>query len=217
MAAVMAAIFLASAAALVYLRTHRPTEAVREPDPGEPSLAAQSLKIPPFRLTTQSGGTFSEKDLIGHITIIDFIFTHCPFICPTLGERMGELAATLKGTDVRFLSFSVDPAHDTPETLKDYATKHKADLSRWTFGVGSPETVKAVIREGLNFIVEDDKATPITLPDGSTMSNIVHPSWFLLVGADGRALGVYMSSNPEDLAALAARAQTLDARLKTRK
>lgn len=219
LAIVMGLVFLSSAATLAYWRYREanPPQAASttsDSDPGEVSANAAGLTIPPFSLSTQDGGTFTEKDLLGRITIVDFIFTHCPFICPTLTERMSGLADRLKGTGVRFLSMSVDPAHDTPATLKAYASKHNADLSRWTMGVGTQTTVDSVLKDGLNFLIQEDRQVPITLPGGGTMNNIVHPSWFLLVGADGRALGVYLSSSPEDLAALEARARALDKRLK---
>ena len=41
-----------------------------------------------------------------------------------------------EGLDVRFVSFSVDPEVDTPQKMKDYATKFGADFSNWDFLTG---------------------------------------------------------------------------------
>src|SRR5699024_6399302 len=44
--------------------------------------------------------------------------------------------AAEKDLDVQFVSFSIDPEHDTPEVLRDYAKEYKADTSNWTFLTG---------------------------------------------------------------------------------
>jgi protein SCO1/2 len=42
------------------------------------------------------------------------------------------------------LTVTVDPEHDTPEVLADYAKKAGADPKRWKFLTGSPEAVARV-------------------------------------------------------------------------
>ncbi len=94
-------------------------------------------RIDPFQLTAQTGQPFDSTTLLGHIWIADFIFTNCPGPCPLMSKHMGELqrkTADLPG--VKFVSFTVDPAHDTPPVLTTYSKHFLADPARWTFLTG---------------------------------------------------------------------------------
>jgi protein SCO1/2 len=177
-------------------------------DPLTPDERVADLRLPPFSATDQDGRPLSDADLKGRLTVVDFVFTHCPFICPMMTASMANLAtrtADLPPSTVRFLSMSVDPEHDTPAALKAFAQGHGADTARWTFAHADADTVRAIVRDGLKFAVEADARTPIALPDGTTMSNIVHPPWFVLVGPDARVLGIYQSGDPSDVQALEVR------------
>ena len=95
-------------------------------------------QIPDFRLIDQRGAAFTTAQMRGHVTVVDFIFTHCPASCPRLTARMGELQARLASdrSDARLVSISVDPENDTPAVLADYGAKAHADPARWTFVTG---------------------------------------------------------------------------------
>lgn len=182
----------------------------RNPDPAKPDPAVAALALPEFTLTTQDGGRLELNDLRGRVTIVDFMFTNCPFVCPVLTEHLRGVSNLLVGTPVRFLSITVDPEHDTPEALSAYAQLHEADTARWTFGTtGDAGIVRSILTDHLKFAIEDDPKNPITLPGGKVMNNIVHPSWFLLVGPDARPLGIYRSSDEGQRKALAERARVV--------
>jgi protein SCO1/2 len=218
--AVAIILFAASAAALVVLSGMRGAATVTMP-PGSagaplnaqtaalPDPQVEDLRILPFTLTTQDGATITDADLKGNVTIIDFMFTHCPLVCPMMTGTLADLADRLKGTDVRFLSISVDPDHDTPERLREFAGRYNADFSRWTFARGDRDATWRMVREGLMFAIGDDTDLTITLPDGSTMLNIRHPSHFVLVGRDGRVLGLYSSTDEDAVNRLEQRARLL--------
>lgn len=186
-------------------------------DPMVPAPGLETIRLPAFVLTDQHGKAFTEADFRGRVTVVNFMFTHCPFICPMLVQVMKQVAEDLKGTGVRLLSVSVDPEHDTPERLLAYAKEHEADRERWTFGVGTAEMTQRLIGDGFKFVVEADEKVKIDLPEGGKMSNIVHPSWLALVGPEGQVLQIAMSSNPEDVASMASRARAVDAKIKAAK
>ncbi len=183
-------------------------------DPLMPDDHVRTLSIPEFTLTAQDSTALTRDTLKGRVTIADFIFTHCPFICPTLTGKMKELSIQLGDTPVRFLSVSVDPMNDTPARLTEYAKENNADLARWTFATGEMATVKSIVTGGLKFDLEEDAEQPIKLPDGSFMNNIRHPSWLALIGPDAQVLGIYLASVPEDMQALEQRARAAAARIK---
>lgn len=203
--AVFASIFLVSLAALAFLAASpRGTSTPAALVPDEP---VRGLAMPEFTATTQAGDTFSRADLLGHVTIADFMFTHCPFICPVLTARMKQMSEQLAGTPVRFVSMSVDPARDTPARLAAYAAEHAADTARWSFLSTDEATVRRVVGEALKFELSTDPKTNIPLPDGTSMPNIVHPGHFVLLGPDAQVLGIYRASDAEKVAALVARAR----------
>lgn len=173
----------------------------------QPDPTVAGLRIPEFSLVDQSGNTRTHEMLDGRVTILDFIFTNCPFACPMMTGAMVELSGTLAGTPTRFLSISVDPERDTPEQLLAYAGRNEADLGRWTFLTGDKAEVEHVVREGLQFALGPDEGRPVMLPDGSTMENIIHPTRLILVGPDRRVLGMYDPNREEDMKALESKAR----------
>ena len=175
------------------------------------------LSIPEFSLIDQNGKPFTRTDLKGRITVVNFVFTHCPFVCPTLMEKMAGLSVALKDEPVHFLSISVDPARDTPEALREFAKLHSADKDSWTFLTGDKAEVDRIVTKGLLFALTDDPTTPITLPDGSTMSNVVHPSWFVLLGPDVEVRSLYRPTEAANLEVLVKDARRLAGELPRRK
>ena len=50
------------------------------------------------------------------------------------------------GSKIAFVSITVDPEHDTPEVLKDYAAAWEAKTAGWSFLSGPPAAVHDVVR-----------------------------------------------------------------------
>ena len=69
--------------------------------------------LPDFRLVERSGRPLSLADLKGRPWVAEFIFTQCAGACPAMTARMARLRRDVP-PDVQFVSFTVDPAHDTP-------------------------------------------------------------------------------------------------------
>jgi protein SCO1/2 len=169
------------------------------PDSGDLSAAdlpAEAvLSVPEFTLTDHRGNAFTRDNLRGRITIVNFVFTNCPFVCPTLMEKMVGLSIALKNEPVHFVSISVDPAHDTPQALAEFAKLHGADKDNWSLLTGEKAEIDRIITGGLKFALTDDVSNSIKLPDGSTMNNIFHPSWFVLLGPEVDVKSLY---RPDD-------------------
>lgn len=97
-----------------------------------------------FTLTDQDGQSFTLSSLRGKVVLLDFIFTHCPGPCPLLSLKFSQLQKQLGdrfGTDVILLSVTIDPRHDTPEVLRDYAKRYEANLSGWKFLTGATKDI----------------------------------------------------------------------------
>jgi protein SCO1/2 len=159
--------------------------------------------VPPFTLTERSGRSVGSADLAGRVWVADFIFTRCPDVCPLLTARMAELGRRLPaGPDrIQLVSFSVDPAHDTPEVLRDYAARMGAG-DGWLFLTGPREAIAGLLRQGFKVAFADD---------GPPAAPITHSDRFVLVDRHLRIRGYYHGNDPADLERLARDARALDA------
>ena len=93
--------------------------------------------VPDFTLTDQNGAAFSSAALDKRVWIADFIFTNCPGPCPRMSSQMHQVQTALASDDgVRFVSFTVDPARDTPMVLTAYSKHFEADPAKWFFLTG---------------------------------------------------------------------------------
>ncbi|HMH16729.1 MAG TPA: SCO family protein [Burkholderiales bacterium] len=104
---------------------------------------------PEFTLTNQDGKRVALKDLRGKVLAITFIFASCADTCPLLTAKMAGLQDRLGadfGSQVYFVSITVDPERDTPEVLKRYAQTHRANPAGWAFLTGTPAEIREVAR-----------------------------------------------------------------------
>jgi protein SCO1 len=133
-------------------------------------------------LIAQAGQPFDSRVLDGHIWIANFVYTTCPGPCPMMSHQMhGIQEATAATPDVKLVSFTVDPAHDTPSVLAEYAKHFKADPARWTFLTGDIARLNDL---GLN-------AFKLNKVDG----NLDHSTRFVLVDGRRQIRGYYLSSD----------------------
>ncbi len=103
------------------------------------------------KLVDQNGRELSfYTDLLQDRTvIINVMFATCTGACPIMSgtlEKIQDHLGGRLGKDVRLLSISVDPVHDTPARLKEYAARFHARPG-WYFLTGPKENVEAVLRK----------------------------------------------------------------------
>lgn len=102
---------------------------------------------PDFNLISQDGARLSLRDFRGKVVVVTFIYASCTDICPMLTANMANVQDKLGsafGPRVAFVSITVDPEHDTPEVLKQYAQDFGADLDGWAFLTGDPTIIREV-------------------------------------------------------------------------
>jgi protein SCO1/2 len=110
---------------------------------GRSTPDTQWHKIRPFKLKNQFGKEVSLDMWKDKIVIVDFFFTSCPSICPTLTRNMKRLQTAFNKNDtlVRFLSFTIDPKRDTVEKLKAYGDKYMINHDTWWMVTGPKEEI----------------------------------------------------------------------------
>jgi len=116
-----------------------------------PAELAPGQEVPDFAMTTQEGKTLRLSDLRGRVVVLTFIYTRCPLpdFCPLIDRKFRELAGKLgavrqRAMQVRLVSVSFDPEHDTPLVLARHAQSQGAVAPLWTFAVADHEELRKV-------------------------------------------------------------------------
>jgi protein SCO1/2 len=107
--------------------------------------------FPNVTLTTQDGATvhFYDDLIKGKIVAINLIYTTCKFACPLETARLAQVQSVLgdrMGRDVFFYSITIDPEHDTPAVLKEYAAKFHAGPG-WLFLTGKQADIDLISKK----------------------------------------------------------------------
>jgi protein SCO1/2 len=106
-----------------------------------------NYRVPDVTLIDQQGNLVALRDLLGdqEPVMLNFIFTTCTTICPVLSASFSQTQKLLgaDAEDVRMISISIDPEHDTPARLREYAERFRAGEG-WVFYTGDLEDVVAV-------------------------------------------------------------------------
>ena len=159
---------------------------------GAPSDLAVLAELPDFSLTERSGKKVTLADLRGRVWVTDFIFTSCAGPCPVMSRRMGRLQSELQRDrmdQVLCVSITVDPEHDTPQVLREYADSKGADPKQWLFLTGEKKAVRSLIIDGF-------KLTAPKTPEEE--ESLLHSTRLALVDRRGRVRGYYSTLSDKD-------------------
>lgn len=131
------------------------------------------------------GHPFDSSHLAGKVWLADFIYTSCPGPCPRMTSQMHSLQTQLADdADVRLVSISVDPAHDTPAVLTDFAHHFGGPAADWYFLTGTPATVHLLAHDVFKV--------------GDIIQNMDHSTKFMVVDKHGNLRGYYSSDDDPD-------------------
>jgi cytochrome oxidase Cu insertion factor (SCO1/SenC/PrrC family) len=126
---------------------------LREP-PAPPAPAATSATpwganyFPNVELISHDGKKlrFFDDVIKDKVVMLNFIYTSCIDSCPLETARLRQVQKLLGdrvGKDVFLYSITIDPDHDTPEVLADYAKKFQAGPG-WEFLWGTEPDVTQI-------------------------------------------------------------------------
>lgn len=162
-----------------------------ENETGKPAAIEIELTWPEsgvadFTLTDQTGQAVSNNDLRGQPWVASFVFTKCAGPCPRVTESVQSLFKSYRDKDVRFVTFTVDPARDTPKVLADYASFYEADAEKWFFLTGDRDKLYGLINGSfLMPVMEAENPEP--------GYEIIHTTNICLIDPTGRVVGKYNS------------------------
>ncbi len=124
------------------------TENLHQPQPGD--------QVPDFSLVNQDGKILRMDSFKGKVTLVTFIYTKCPFqdYCPLVSRNFAQIYAAARSnpalySKIRLLSISFDPAHDTPQVLRQYGSTFRKTtgsnpFDRWEFATASPAELEKI-------------------------------------------------------------------------
>jgi protein SCO1 len=143
--------------------------------------------VPDFLLTDQDQKNISLSQFAGKVVALTFIYTRCPRpdYCLRLSNNFGVLQRRFKGRmgkDLVLLTVVIDPVHDQPETLKNYARTWKADSRQWHFLTGPATDIQQLCRR-FDMAFYPDEAL------------YVHSFHTVIVGRDGRLVANLEGNN----------------------
>jgi protein SCO1/2 len=148
-------------------------------------------KIPSFQLVNQDSLTVSTRDFDGNIYVADFFFTSCPDVCPVIQRNMLKVYQKYRNNhQVKLLSYTIDPEHDSALKLKQYAAKLGVEDAQWEFLRGSKKTIYSLAKNDYMVSIDDDTKGP---------GGFAHEGYLVLVDKEKRMRGVYDGTNEKEV------------------
>ena len=138
-----------------------------------------------------AAGPLDTKALRGKVLLVYFGYVNCPDVCPASMAAMNEVLNGMTPKErakIQPVLISVDPARDTPESLKNYAAYFHPSLIGVT---GTPEQIATIAKAfGAGYIRQPARS------DGSYA--VDHSANTYLVGKNGKLVATLPYGAPAD-------------------
>ncbi|PKR81909.1 SCO family protein [Brumimicrobium salinarum] len=152
-------------------------------------------RIGDFEFKNQNGEKVTLQDVEDKVFVAEYFFTTCLTICPVMTEEMTRVQKRFKNNDeVKILSFTVDPEHDSVEVMRAYASEHGAVDGQWHFLTGKKENLYKLARNSF-FVLKPAEARNL----GDAGSDFIHTNNFVLVDKELRIRGYYDGTSTEEV------------------
>ena len=140
-------------------------------------LNKEARKVPDFLMRNQDSLYISNEDFLGKVYVVEFFFTRCPSICPVMNKNMKRLDAAFGSRDdFGIASFSIDPDHDTPTVLKNYASLYEVRSPNWHFLTGEKPKIFDLANTGFNIFASINP---------EVAGGFEHQGYFALIDKEG--------------------------------
>lgn len=130
----------------------------------------QKHRVGDIELVDHNGKRVTMGMFDSTIVIANIFFASCPEICPEMNKQIQVIAEKFqKFPNIKFLSISIDPEHDSVPVLREYAKYYKPDVYKRIFATGNKKEIYDWVTHdlllanemaGKNFI-HDDKVVII--------------------------------------------------------
>ena len=141
------------------------------------NINGKNKKVPEFSFTNQNGEIVTNNDFEGKVYLVEFFFTTCPTICPRMSRNLVQIQNNFMGfDDFGVASFTINPDHDTPKVLKEYAEKYGMTNPNWHLMTGDIDVIYELANQGFNLY---------TAKDGEAEGGFEHSGNFALIDKNG--------------------------------
>jgi len=139
--------------------------------------------VQPFHFTNQDGQTFTDKELLNKITVVEYFFTTCKGICPKLNTNMKDIYSIYKDqADFQIVSHTCNPGTDSVPVLKRYADSLGVNTKTWVFLTGRKDSLYQMARG--SYLLDDPKNNVEKIED-----QFMHTQFFALIDRNGKVRG----------------------------
>ena len=141
------------------------------------SLNGEAKRVPEFTFLNQDSLFISNEDFKNKVYVVEFFFTSCPSICPIMNKNMKKIETQFGSrADFGIASISIDPEHDTPAVLKEYAEGYEVFFQNWHFLTGKKEEIYQLANQGFNIFASVNPRVA---------GGFEHQGYFALIDKDG--------------------------------
>jgi protein SCO1/2 len=124
-------------------------EKMLEPKDSAKEAVATGQSVPDFTLTDQNHQPVALSQFSGKVVAITFVYVRCPlpnycFRLSTNFARLQKRFHSVLASDLVLLTVIIDPVHDSPQAVNDYARIWNADPKAWHFLTGTPAEIQQV-------------------------------------------------------------------------
>jgi len=154
-------------------------------------IITDAHKIPPYKLTDQTGAEFNSTAFDSSFKVYDFVFTRCGSICPQMTTQMIRVQEAFKNdADVVLISLTVDPEHDTSEVLQQYAKQYQAIPGKWYFLTGAKDSIYTLGQREFFLTAKQNE---------DDLTDFLHSERIVLVDKNGWVRGYYKGTEEKDV------------------
>jgi protein SCO1/2 len=148
--------------------------------------------IPSFSYLNQDSVVVTSESMKGKVWVAKFFFASCPTICPPMTTQMKRVQAMTTDLEdhVQFISFSINPTHDTPSVLRQYMKTHGITAKNWQFLTGDEAETHELGVNSFMVHVNSDEESP---------GGYAHSDAITLVDKEGIVRGVYIGTDTKEV------------------
>ena len=110
--------------------------------PFDGALMPPGVRAPDFSLRDQHGRTVTMRGYRGRTVVVTFLYSHCHDTCPVEAQQIKGALDDL-GHDVPVVAVSVDPAGDTPRSVRHF-NREQGVTGRIRWALGSRSALRRV-------------------------------------------------------------------------
>lgn len=150
-----------------------------------------------FTFTTQDGHPFTQQDLAGKVSVVEYFFTTCKGICPRMNSNMQTVYDQFNSEpNFQIVAHTCDPERDSVARLKEYADSMKLNTKKWILLTGNKQELYNAART--SYLLDDPKNSVEKIED-----QFLHTQFFALVDKNGQVRGqIYDGLKKDELSKL---------------